>query len=216
MGPQGGPPRENTRKNTQKRPSQGDPKEDHLEKTRGKQIPVQGEALYLLDPNSIPAQDTIKLENLAFAAIAFGYTEIAFSALDNRQTALVQNQNNSSIIQSFLEIFLTKINEHSEYPKELHELVSAEQSAARFDNKISPRIRELLYKNPRAFVVELSAFIESKLKAISSAFPWSIKIKPNSSQFEQFLKNHGFNHAAIEVQNRRVKFEHETKINWLP
>jgi FkbM family methyltransferase len=184
--------------------------------TRGKQIPFQGEALYLLDPSSIPNQDITKLENLAFAAIAFGYTDIAFSALTGRQSTGSQNRNKPSTILSFLEAFLTELNEHSEYPEEFHNLVSAEQSAARFNHQNSPRIRELIYTNPGAFIDELSKFLKSKLKGFSLAFPWSIKTNPRPSKFESFLKNYGFNLAALEVQNRRLEFERQHKFNWLP
>jgi hypothetical protein len=169
--------------------------------------------LYLLDPSSIPNQDITKLENLAFAAIAFGYTDIAFSALTGRQSSHVKNQSKPSTIQSFLGAFLSELNEHVEYPEEFHALISAEQSAARFDHSASPRIRELIYKNPRAFIVEISKFMKSTLKQLRSACPWSIKIKPSSSKFEQFLKKYGFDLAALEVQNRRLKFEQQNRLN---
>ena len=143
---------------------------------RGKNMPLGCNALYLLDPNSIKSEESsvAKLEKLAFASIVFGYTSIAFDALEKRHNINPSFNANLSY-QNFLREFYFKIkNSSASLPELWHNKFSFEDIEKKF---LAENLNKEYYKfnilqksiyrikkNPISFLKILLNFLYKKYK----------------------------------------------------
>lgn len=181
-------------------------------KFRGKTIPLQGEALYILDPNSLKSDsqsDLFRLEKLCFTALSFGYTEIAYEA-SLRATNIIKtlNTNVSTKYQNFVYKFYNEISKDSKLPKLWNETLTFEESLKRFDTTI---IENKLFKynlhklfTSKKVIKKIINFLFRKLGNYLNLIGLDIKINHRLSSFENFLKTNGFEKACYDVHNRRL------------
>ena len=189
------------------------------ESLRGKGIPIQGEALYLLRPNGIDGVDTKeisrKLDKLAFVACTFGYTELAFEALE-RSVSIAPNAPAWRSYQLFLKELYRYMGKKTELPPLWHEMYSFEESNNRFAvvRKKAFRKKTFLYRvlesfkdNPLGFSYKVLKYVILKVKSpmnkVLSVLPIQILIRPKRTAFESFLINNGFHLAALGIRERK-------------
>ncbi|MCX6222384.1 MAG: FkbM family methyltransferase [Bacteroidia bacterium] len=183
---------------------------------RGKAIPLQGEALYLLRPDAINGTDTNeicrKLDKLAFAACAFGYTELAFEALE-RSANIGHNAPKSRSYQVFLGKLYKEMGKKTLLPPLWHEKYSFEESNNRFaahkEKSLKKRILNRLKNDPINITKKIFDYLflraASNMNKFFAVLPIQILIRPMHTSFETFLIRNGFHLAAYEIRERRHK-----------
>jgi FkbM family methyltransferase len=180
---------------------------------RGKGIPIQGEALYLLHPNAVKFSDEIelsrKLDKLAFAACAFGYTELAYEALE-RSASITTTAPKKRLYQLFLTKLFEEMGKKTQLPPLWHEIYSFEESNNRFKAKektISSKVLKSIKDNPIAFPQKVAKWalykVKSTLNKFFSKLPIQILVRPKWTAFESFLINNGFHIAALGIRERK-------------
>jgi len=154
-------------------------------KFRGKGIPLQGEVLYLKDPNKI-INDLSKKSNLlklAFIAISFGYTEFSYKILDENFSKEIDFNLD---YEKFLNNFYQNIKDFKIMPKLWNDEFTFEDSLRRFNNETDGKIKK----------INIFIKIFNKIKYYIN------KIKREDYSFVKFLKRNGFLLAAKEVEGR--------------
>jgi len=184
---------------------------------RGASIPLFGEALYILKPECVNTLDTLKcskqLEKLAFAALAFGYTEIAFDAVE-RLLMVARGALNEGKICKFLLEYYSEVKKNTDMPPLWHETISFEKSNSRFivyeerKEKSSLKWNILLLKEqPLKYFPILIRKVFSKMfqifKKIFLRIPVKINFSPRLSPFDSFLIRNGFDLAVSKIHHRR-------------
>ena len=183
---------------------------------RGAGIPLQGEAIYLLRPDSVEGSDNNvivrKLEKLAFAALAFGYTEVAFDALE-RAVDLTPGASKPRAYQKFLYEFFEEVKQRTDLPLLWHETYSFEESNNRFaaGTRGGSRIQRYL-KLLRDQPFSTSLLIVGKIlrriyHRIDHRIQKSLRIKvsvlPKITRFDSFLIKNGFHIAVKRIHERK-------------
>jgi FkbM family methyltransferase len=203
---------------------------------RGSKIPLQGEALYLLRPDSIERFDNtfnlaMKLEKLAFAALAFGYTDVAFGALE-RSYSLIPNMpvppdanRTTALYQMFLLEFFEEVRKYTDIPLLWHDVFSSfEESNNRFksSNQLVDEekpetviihhgfIKRLWSQSLRYFSTVIEKF-SRKVRRICYAVAkksltklgLKISFVSKITRFDSFLLENGFNIAVDCIHNER-------------
>jgi len=176
---------------------------------RGRNMPLGCNALYLLDPNSIKSEESsvAKLEKLAFASIVFGYTGIAFDALEKVYN-IKSSFNTSLSYQKFLKEFYFKIkNSKNPLPELWHNKFSFEDIEKQFlaENlnhdyyklNIFQKSIYRIKKDPILFLKIALNFLYKKIffKVLEN-FPITINFKKKYSKFGKFLKKYKLHLAA--------------------
>ncbi|MFA4910599.1 MAG: FkbM family methyltransferase [Desulfobacteria bacterium] len=181
---------------------------------RGAGIPLQGEALYLLKPDSVKGSDNIeltrKLEKLAFAALAFGYTEVAFDALE-RSVNLAPDVPRPQLYQKFLCKFFEEVRQRTDIPLLWHEIYSFEESDSRFAGvggvSTTQRYLKLLRDQPFRYSLIITGKILRKIyyAVISmiqkslAIFRIKVSLLPKITRFDSFLLNIDFHGKKLGV-----------------
>jgi FkbM family methyltransferase len=174
--------------------------------TRGAGIPLQGEALYILNPKKVTGPDSVikklKLQNIAFCAVAFGYTEIAYEAL---QYSKKINVDSITKIDKFLDLFYFEIEKDLRLPALWHEVIESKNN--NFITTCSNKNRILIIVNrfindPNRFFIDLKRYLVN-LKIKYLIFYDAHRFGFNN--FEKMLLSYGFEKAAKEVFKRRIK-----------
>ena len=177
-------------------------------KFRGLGMPLQGEALYLIKPENIkneaPADRQLRLEKLAFCVLAFGYTELAFEAVELSFSLNVLETNK---IQDFLKRFHREIQQSPALPPLWHdslELIgttSRDSRGAAGSNFFLVRLLNRFRADPRLFAADVRRVLTKHLvrTLIFMNLP-----KLGFNEFERFLSDFGFDRAAKEVCIRRI------------
>jgi FkbM family methyltransferase len=177
---------------------------------RGKGIHIEGEALYLLRPNAVTGSDeralSIRLDKLAFAACAFGYTEFALEALD-LSVSVLPNNDRQRMYQKFIYELLDEMGKHTQMPPLWHEMYSFAESTNRFvavrRKTFSRRAVSMLLSDPLDFLQKIAKWTVLKIKSYAKKLPIQISVLPKRTTFESFLINNGFHLAAQRVRERR-------------
>lgn len=172
---------------------------------RGRGMPLQGEALYLLEPSRIASTDAgenqRRLERLAFAALAFGFTELAFEAVE-RSRAMTPAAAERGPIAAFLGEFADRVNRDATLPPLWHEYIERVPGA---EDARGGRVRRLINRfrtDRHTFFMDVRrVFDNAAIRALS--FLNAQKLGFNA--FESFLNRAGFESAAREVYSRRQK-----------
>ena len=176
---------------------------------RGPGVPVQGEALYLLKPgrvaNESPDSRQRRLEKLAFSALAFGYTEVAYEAVE---MSISIDQLASTPVQQFLRRFHQQVFGGPPLPPLWHSLEghrpsatpSAPPQAARGPFPLT--VARRLLGNPGLFIQDLRRFLRNHV--IRLLFFLRLE-KLGFNRFESFLARYGFIRAAQAVYLRRIR-----------
>jgi len=187
---------------------------------RGAGIPLQGEALYLLRTDSVKGSDNIeltrKLEKLAFAALAFGYTEVAFDALE-RSVNLTPDASKPQLYQKFLYKFFEEVKQRTDIPLLWHEIYSFEESNNRFASvgvvSTKQRYLKLLRDKPLKYSLIITGKILRKiyhavLSMIRKSFSIcriKLSVLPKRTRFDSFLLKNGFHIAVQRIHERRQR-----------
>jgi hypothetical protein len=182
---------------------------------RSKGMPLQGEALYFLRPDAIQEEEKNinRLEKLAFAAVAFGFTELASQAIE-RARHLFEMDQEPRLYQIFLNEFATELKRDTSLPPLWHEEYSFEKRIQRFalqrhsERSLLSLIIERFRSDPKAFqkvILSMQTRLKNITKRALSCMPFSISFKSQRSSFESFLTNNGFKNAAREVGIRRER-----------
>ena len=176
---------------------------------RGKNMPLGCNALYLLNPNSIKSEETSvnKLEKLAFASIVFGYTSIAFDALEKKHN-INPSPNTDLSYKNFLREFYFKVkNSPASLPELWHNKFSFEDIEKKF---LAENLNNEYYKfnilqkgiyrikkNPISFLKILINFLYKQLLLkLLEKFPFTIHFKKKYTKFGKFLKKYKLHLAA--------------------
>lgn len=176
---------------------------------RGLGIPLQGEALYLLKPENVKNDDLterqMRLEKLAFCSLAFGFTEIAYKAI---QLARQINMIEDGRIHDFLKLFYDEIEKCPDMPPLWHD------SIANSDNKSLPmksihatdhrliRLIDRFRSDPRQFWSDIKIYFSNH--TIKTLIFLELH-RLGFNKFETFLADYGFDRAAKEVFRRRIR-----------
>ncbi len=164
---------------------------------RGKGIPLQGEAMYFKNPETlikklINPRDL--LFKLAFVSLAFGYTEFSFDTLKK-----IKDLNKiSSNYQNVLIEFMNKIDAKNILPPLWDKVYTFEDSNNRFSNLNKNNIinkQKLINR-----VINKLSFLLNKL---FSLLYLEIKFNPKNNNFEKFLLKNNFMHAVNEIRKRK-------------
>ncbi len=184
---------------------------------RGASIPLFGEALYFLKPECVNTLDPLKcskqFEKLAFAALAFGYTEIAFDAVE-RLLRATRGAFNEGKICKFLSEYYSEVKKNTDMPPLWHEKISFDESNSRFivykerKEEFSLKWNILLLKEqPLKYLPIFIKKVFSKMfkifKKIFLRIPVKINFSSKLSSFESFLIRNSFNLAAYKIHLRR-------------
>ena len=182
---------------------------------RGKTMPLQGEALYLLLPDSVAGSEDemkVRLEKLAFAAITFGFTEFASEAME-KVLRLPETNKKRAKYQDFLFLFQKEISKSTVLPQLWNETVSFEESFKRFEvssdkqKSLSAKLLADFQVNPKVATARIIKGVFSRTKLlvnrILSLVGLQFTILHRPSHFETFLRQNGFEQAAVEVHKRR-------------
>jgi len=176
---------------------------------RGRNMPLDCNALYLLDPNSIKSEDisVAKLEKLAFASVVFGYTGIAFDALEKAYN-IKPSFNTYLSYQKFLKEFYFKLkNSKNPLPELWHNKFSFEDIEKKFlaENlnheyyklNIFKKSIYRIKKDPILFLKIALNFLYKKIffKVLEN-FPITINFRKKYSKFGKFLKKYKLHLAA--------------------
>lgn len=190
---------------------------------RGRGIPLQGEALYLMRPETIwannPANLANRLRKLAFASIAFGYTELAFEALEKAEAHAHSETISARKIETrkygkFLSDFHREAQVDIEMPPLWHEKHSFEQNTERhiaigtgIEGTLLERIKRVFKKDARKAVGWALGRVANRwarlYAGVLSRIPIHISFRPPSTKFASFLQRNGFEIAANELRQRR-------------
>lgn len=168
---------------------------------RGRGMPLQGEALYFIKPatitNEAPVIRRQRLDKLAFCALAFGYTELAFEACELSASLPVAD---AGPFRGFLTRFQAEVSRSSRLPPLWHESLDL-PVASPAGGPFPVRLLERLAADPKLFAVDLRRVLTKRLvtalrflKLPGLAF----------NRFERFLAAAGFDQAANAVCQRRV------------
>ena len=185
---------------------------------RGKQAPLQGSALYFYNPDNINIDNKInfvnKLEKLAFAFIVYGFTDLAFRAL-NKIHLNKLNFNESTSYQKFLKEFYFKIKKKNiNLPKLRHENLSdfynegvaqvdKSMDLEYFKKNIYSKAMIRLKKNPILFVKISIKYILKRLNLIYlTLIPIRFALKKNS-EFSNYLKKYQLFLAAERINSKK-------------
>ena len=191
---------------------------------RGKGIPLQGEALYLMHPNKIGAFScgnfAVRLRKLAFASIAFGYTELAVDALEKAEAHVKLEPFGTKKIggrkyEKFLSDFHREVRTEVEMPPLWHEKYSFEQNIQRHISlgsgvagTLLERIIHMLKNDPQKAVTwALGRLVNRWDRLCATAYsrmPIQISRRPPPTKFVSFLQRNGFENAASEVRHSRL------------
>ena len=179
---------------------------------RGLGVPLQGEALYLMKPEKIRNKNSqdrqLRLEKLAFCALAFGCTELAHEAV---KLSLSINVLDSSRIQKFLRLFYQEIEMSPGLPPLWHEspeiksntnTSSNGKEGAVGKNLAFIRLINRFNADPKLFWIDLKRFFSNHL--IQTLIFLNLS-KLAFNKFEVFLSRYGFDRAAKEVFIRRIR-----------
>ncbi|MDQ3068435.1 MAG: FkbM family methyltransferase [Acidobacteriota bacterium] len=166
---------------------------------RGAGLPLQGETLYFVKPENItnasPAVRQTRLEKLAFCALAFGYTELAFEAVER---SLGINALAPGGRQAFLRKFHAEVAHGPALPRLWHELPPAAEPAR---GPFAVRALKRLAADPRKFVEDLRRLRRRHFVRTAMALK---RPRMAFNAFERFLSDSGFHFAACEVCIRRL------------
>jgi hypothetical protein len=185
---------------------------------RGKQIPLQGEAVYFYNPDNIKPDNKInfvdKLEKLAFAFVVYGFTDLSFRSL-NRIHLNKLNFNQSTSYQKFLKEFYFKIKDkemnlpklwHENLADNYSEKVSAIDKSVDleyFKKNIYSKAIIRLASNPLLFFKISIKYILNRLKLLFlKLIPIRIVIKKNS-KFSNYLKKYKLLLAAERINSQK-------------
>ena len=185
---------------------------------RGKQIPLQGEAVYFYNPDNIKLDNKInfvdKLEKLAFAFVVYGFTDLSFRSL-NRIHLNKLNFNQSTSYQKFLKEFYFKIKDkemnlpklwHENLADNYSEKVSAIDKSVDleyFKKNIYSKAIIRLANNPFLFFKISIKYILNRLKLLFLELtPIRITIKKNS-KFSNYLKKYKLLLAAERINSQK-------------
>ena len=185
---------------------------------RGKQIPLQGEAVYFYNPDNIKLDNKInfvdKLEKLAFAFVVYGFTDLSFRSL-NRIHLNKLNFNQSTSYQKFLKEFYFKIKDkemnlpklwHENLADNYSEKVSAIDKSVDleyFKKNIYSKAIIRLASNPLLFFKISIKYILNRLKLLFLELtPIRITIKKNS-KFSNYLKKYKLLLAAERINSQK-------------
>jgi len=183
---------------------------------RGKQIPVQGEVLYILDPKKVIFKNDINykqnLEKIAFTYITFGYIDMAYQALSLIKSKGL-NFNSDHSYQKFLSKFFYKIKEsNSKLPKLWHENLINNYSidVSKLDTVITEKYlkKNLLHRALIRFFIDRDNFKRLFKSYLEKHF---LKLRYNiicleKKSFLKFLKRHGFTIAVDAVKLKLNRF----------
>ena len=177
---------------------------------RGKQIPLQGDAVYFYNPDNIKLDNKInfvdKLEKLAFAFVAYGFTDLSFRSL-NRIHLNKLNFNQSTSYQKFLKEFYFKIKDkemnlpklwHENLADNYSEKVSAIDKSVDleyFKKNIYSKAIIRLTRNPLLFFKISIKYILNRLERL---MPIRLTLKKNS-KFSNYLKKYKLLLAAERI-----------------
>ena len=184
---------------------------------RGKSAPYNGRCIYFYNPDNIKLDNKInfidKLEKLAFALAVYGFTDLAFRAL-NKIHLNKLNFNQSTSYQKFLKEFYFKIKDKEiNLPKLSHENLfddynkncSQEDKVVDreyFKKNIYSKSMIRLKKNPLLFFKISIKYILNKLKLFFLELtPIRITIEKNS-EFGNYLKKYKLFMAAERINSK--------------
>lgn len=186
---------------------------------RGAGIPLQGEALYLRRTDSVYASDndkTISLfEKLAFAALSFGYTEVAYDALE-RAVNLTSDTHKTHKYQKFLYRFFEEVKQRTDIPLLWHETYTFKQSNQRFAGRgmskksyYKKSLKEQPFKylwiiTGKVLVITYRSMI-SLIPEFFSLFRIKVSVLPKITRFDSFLMKNGFHFAVKQIHERRQR-----------
>jgi FkbM family methyltransferase len=172
---------------------------------RGSGMPLQGEALYFMRPERIVGANAAarqrRLQNLAFCALAFGYTELAFDAVQRGNAIGVVE---SDPIQAFLVRFHQQIAGSPVLPPLWHELPEERKApgGATEGRALLPMwLWRRLARDPRQFGRDLLGVMKRDAAMLAFHFNCPTLV---FNQFERLLSDHGFQRAAMAVCLRRM------------
>lgn len=179
-------------------------------KFRARKIPLQGEALYFLNPDYVESQApeifVHKLEKLAFSLIVFGYIDIAYQALE-RIISKGYDFNQKLSYQQFLNEFYRRIRDDgSPLPELWHEKYSSaeiksQSLAERVDIEYTRKNRFqkstfLIRNDPKLFLKRVFALTKKYILDFKSRLPIEVQVQKRPSDFGLFLKKYGLDVAA--------------------
>jgi FkbM family methyltransferase len=169
---------------------------------RGRFLPLQGEALYLLRPESLSIKkknSSHKLKKLAFCLIAYGFTDMAFLCLSMKKI----NYNKNSEIDKFLHQFKKIITDLKEEIPDLWQPKKGDNYSTEISNiKISPCIKN---KATRMVIRFLNKFTIIIIKTIK----WfkDIKEKDKFKKYKKILNFYKNNKLEICENNLVFKIK---------
>jgi len=203
---------------------------------RGANIPLQGEALYLLHPDYIDRFDNTfnlarKLEKLAFAALAFGYTDVAFGTLERSYSLIpdirVPPDSNrpTALYQMFLHDFFEEVRKHTDIPLLWHDVFSSfEESNNRFKSsnqlfdqgkpetviihhgfikKLWSQLRYFSLTIINKFSLKVRRICYSAAKKSLTKLGLKVSFVPKITRFDSFLLENGFSIAVNSIHSER-------------
>ncbi|MBA3655759.1 MAG: FkbM family methyltransferase [Gemmatimonadaceae bacterium] len=178
---------------------------------RGPGFPVQGDALYILRPDSVSEMDprvrAERLEKLAFCALAFGYPELAHEAARLSFPAI---STSGGAIGKFVREFYMMVEADSTLPPLWHECLEQQRAVeggvsipAKRSLPYPLRVVKKLITDPKGFLVAL--------RNVRTRYMMRILVflkleRLNFNGFESFLAAHGFAQAAKKVYFERLWF----------
>ena len=177
-------------------------------KFRGLGMPLQGEALYLIKPehikNEASADRQLRLEKLGFCALAFGYTDLAFEAVE---LSLALNALEANKIQDFLKQFHREIQQSPTLPMlwqdslELIGTTSRDSRDTAGSNFFLVSLLNRFRADPQLFAADVQRILTKYL--VKTLIFLNLR-RLGFNKFERFLSDFGFGRAAKEVCIRRI------------
>jgi len=179
---------------------------------RGKGIPLQGEALYFIDPEFISSSDQRILDDtynkLSFISLAHGYIDFAYDIMLRKSANVVDNRQKYT---SFLSEFESMITREKHLPQVWSDVFSFEESNRRFSLEAATRRKDLKKRRNlknlfhiRSLKSGLKMRVLGLVRRILKSLNIKIELDISPSEFEKFLSANGFNKAVSEIRNKQL------------
>jgi len=196
---------------------------------RGSGVPLSGNAIYLIKPSFVTGENnleiSVKLEKLALMALTYGYTEIAYDAI-NRSLKIEPTVEKKNLCQEFIYKFYYEVKKYKNLPILWHDRWSHEKIKERTKSKKldtssrlkahAEKFKNSPFKHTLIILFKILSKLFLKLKVLFSKliniFGINIEFIPQTTKFEKFLLDNGFNNAVDQIKNRRKGYL-KTKIN---